>query len=230
MEEFLNAFKDTLDRDVPTALEILWAMGLSLALNLMIGYVYKYTYRGTRYSQDFVQALVIVGTVTTILIMVVDGNAGIAFGMFAAFSVIRFRRNLSQARDLGFVLLAMSVGMVVGARLYSMAALAALVVCMAIIFLTRLDAFAPRRASHQLRIRVTHDIDFETVFAPIFSEFTEGIELRSVQTVQAGMMTEVRYGLVLKEEDRLQEMMSALQQVNGNNRIIINSRRRSLNA
>ena len=230
MEELLTAFADTLDRDVPTALEVVFAVTLSLTLNLMIGYVYKHTYRGTRYSQDFVQALVIVGTVTTILIMVVSGNVGIAFGMFAAFSMIRFRRNLGQARDLGFVLLAMSVGMVAGARLYSMAILAALMVCMAIIALTRLNAFAPRSASHQLRVRITHDIDFEKAFAPIFAEFAENVELRSVQTVQAGMMTEIRYGLILKQEERLQEMMEALQRVNGNNRVIINSRQRSLNA
>ena len=131
MDGILEAFKETLGQDVPTELEVVGAMCLSLTLNLVIGTVYKATYRGAKYSQDYVQTLVIMGLVTTILIMVVSGNMGIAFGMFAAFSVIRFRRNLGQARDLGFVLFAMATGMVVGARLYPMAILTTLIVSLA---------------------------------------------------------------------------------------------------
>jgi hypothetical protein len=136
MGEFIKAFEETLGQDVPSAVEVILAMGLSLTLNLLIAVVYKATYRGSRYSQDYVQTLVIMGMVTTILIIVVSGNVGIAFGMFAAFSVIRFRRSLGQARDLGFVLLAMATGMVVGARYYAIAVPATLSVLATVVVLT----------------------------------------------------------------------------------------------
>src|SRR5688572_17312240 len=128
--------------------EVALAMVISLALNLLIATIYRKTYKGTRYSQDYVQTLIIIGVVTTILIMVVSGNGAVAFGMFAAFSVIRFRRTLGQSRDLAFVFFAMAIGMVVGARLYSMAIIITLIVGFAIYVLTKTDAFAPRRASH----------------------------------------------------------------------------------
>lgn len=101
----------------PGPLEVAFAMAYSLVLNFLIATIYKKTYRGTSYSQDYVQTLIIIGTVTTILIMVVSGNGAIAFGMFAAFSVIRFRRTLGQSRDLAFVFFAMAIGMVVGAQI-----------------------------------------------------------------------------------------------------------------
>lgn len=224
MEQILEALKETIGQDRPTALEVVWAMGLSLALNLTIGVVYKATYRGTRYSQDYVQTLVIMGLVTTILIMVVSGNLGIAFGMFAAFSVIRFRRNLGQARDLGFVLFAMATGMVVGARFYSMAVLTTVIVTTTIALLTKRNAFAPRRASHQLRVRVTNDIDYDDGFAPVFSEFTDWVELVSVETVQAGMMTELQFGIRLKQGVKLHHFVERLQLANGNNRVLITSK------
>ena len=224
MEEFIKSLEETIGQDVPTAMEVVIAMGLSLVLNLLIAVVYKATYVGSRYSQDYVQTLVIMGMVTTILIIVVSGNVGIAFGMFAAFSVIRFRRTLGQARDLGFVLLAMATGMVVGARYYGIAIPTTLSVLATIVVLTKLNAFAPRRLSHQLRIRVTNDIDYDEVFKPIFDEFTDWVELKNIETVQAGMMTELRYGLLLKEGAKLHDFVERLQLANGNNRVLITSR------
>jgi hypothetical protein len=224
MDSVIEAFKETLGQDVPTEVEVILAMSLSMVLNLVIGVVYKSTYRGTRYSQDYVQTLVIMGVVTTILIMVVSGNLGIAFGMFAAFSVIRFRRNLGQARDLGFVLFAMATGMVVGARLYSMAVITTLITSAMIIILTKRNAFAPRRLSHQLRIRVANDINYDEVFEPIFDEFTDTALLASVETVQAGMMTELTYGIRLKDGAQLHLFVERLQLANGNDRVLVTSR------
>lgn len=228
IEEFLGIFGDTFGRDHPTAIEILCAMGLSLALNLLIGVVYKSTYRGTRYSQDYVQTLVLIGTITTILIIVVSGNVGIAFGMFAAFSMLRFRRNLGQARDLAFVLFAMATGMVVGARFYTMAVLSTLLVCAAIAVLTKRDAFAPKRASHRLRLRVTNDIDYSTVLPPIFKDFTDAVELLDIESVQAGMMTELRYGIQMKPGANLRDFIERIQLANGNNRVLLTSNQRDL--
>ncbi|WP_221031022.1 DUF4956 domain-containing protein [Actomonas aquatica] len=216
--QFMERF---LDLSLPSAGEVVLAMLLSLALNLVIARVYRSTYRGTRYSQDFVQALVIIGMVTTILIMVVSGNGAIAFGMFAAFSVIRFRRELPQARDVGFVFFAMSIGMVVGARFYGTALLITLIVSAAIWILTRIDAFAPERASHLLSVRVDSDNDFAAEINPVLDRFTVKHQLLRVASVQAGMLTELRYGIQLREENQLASFVEALQQSCGNNRVVI---------
>lgn len=201
--------------------EIAFAMGLSLALNLLIAVIYRKTYKGTRYSQDYVQTLIMIGTVTTILILVVAGNSGIAMGMFAAFSVIRFRRTLGQSRDLAFVLLAMAVGMVVGARMYDMALIITAIVGAAVVVLTKTDAFAPRRASHMLTLRMTSDMDFEKLLKPVFDEFTDRAELVSVSSAQAGMMTELRYGMQLKLGVSTPKLLEALHSACGNNRVLL---------
>lgn len=205
----------------PSPGEVASAMLISLALNLLIATIYRKTYKGTRYSQDYVQTLIIIGVVTTILIMVVSGNGAVAFGMFAAFSVIRFRRTLGQSRDLAFVFFAMAIGMVVGARLYSMAVIITAIVGSAIYLLTRTDAFAPRRASHIMTLRMTSDMDFEELLRPVFEEFTDRVELISVSSAQAGMMTELRYGLQLKLGTSTCRLLEALHRVSGNNRVIL---------
>jgi len=221
MEEILNTIEEYMSVPMPQPLEVLGAMLLSFALNLFIAQLYRSTYKGTRYSQDFVQTLIMIGTITTILIMVVSGNSGIAFGMFAAFSMIRFRRNLGQARDLGFVFYAMATGMVVGARLYDMALIVTLLVGALLYFISRSDAFSPKKASHLLTLRMTSDMSFEERLTPLWGEFADQAELLSVRSAQAGMMTELRYGLQLKSGVKVSDLMERLQIACGNNRVVL---------
>jgi uncharacterized membrane protein YhiD involved in acid resistance len=219
LEDLLN-FGGVTD-GAPRPEKVALAMGISLALNLAIATLYRKTYKGTRYSQDYVQTLIMIGVVTTILIMVVAGNGAIAFGMFAAFSVIRFRRTLGQSRDLAFVFFAMAIGMVVGAGQFLMAIIITAIVGTAVYILTKMDAFAPRRASHMLTLRMTSDMDFEQLLQPVFDQFADRVQLVSVSSAQAGMMTELRYGLQLKLGVSTPKLLDALHLVCGNNRVIL---------
>ena len=229
LEDLFN-FSDSPASNSHSPVEVLIAMATSLALNFLIAVIYCKTYRGTRYSQDYVQTLIIIGVVTTVLIMVVSGNGAIAFGMFAAFSVIRFRRALSQSRDLGFVFFAMAIGMVVGAGNYVMAVIITVIVGVTILLLTKTDAFAPRRASHMLTVRLNSGMDFEELLNPLFKEYTDQASLVSVSSAQAGMMTEIRYGLQLKVEAKTASFLEALHQATGNNRVVLTPTGNEFNA
>ncbi|NWK57197.1 DUF4956 domain-containing protein [Verrucomicrobiaceae bacterium N1E253] len=192
--------------------------------------LYKSTYRGKSYSQDYAHTLVIIGTVVTIIILIVRGEGGgqIAFGMFAAFSIIRFRRNMNQARDLAFIFVSMATGLSVGALPLSQLWLAVVllaIVGLAVVLLAKGDLFAPTRVSHNLRVRVTNDINYDEVFAPIFAQYTEDVSLRSVESSQAGMMTELRYGVTLSDSRKIAEFMEKMQVACGNNRVLLTTLR-----
>jgi len=201
--------------------EILFAILFSFALNSLIAAVYKRTYRGARYSQDYVHTLLILGTVVTMVIMVVHGNSATAFGMFAAFSIIRFRRSVSQSRDIGFIFLAMATGLAVGAQQYLLALITVPLVCAIIWAISARDLFVAQRSSHLLRIRVGNDCDYDVAFAEVFGRYLSDHELTSVETIQAGMMTEVAYEITLRDVRQLNGFVTALQMVNGNNRVIV---------
>jgi hypothetical protein len=207
----------------PEPAEVVFALLLSFGMNCLIATLYKRTYRGASYSQDYVHTLLILGTVVTVVIMVVSGNSATAFGMFAAFSIIRFRRSVTQSRDIGFIFFAMATGLAVGARAYLMAAVITPVVCALILGLSWRDAFAPRRLSHHLRIRVPNEFDYDREFAEVFREFLGFSALGSVETVQAGMMTELRYDITLLDPSRIGAFIGRLQHLNGNNRILVTS-------
>ena len=216
------------NQPAPPLQEIIFAIGLSFGLNLLIAAVYKRTYRGSDLSQDYIHTLLILGTVVSVVVMVVrTGDPGksqaTAFGIFAAFSIIRFRTSLSQSRDIGFIFVAMAAGLAVGARAYWLASATTVLICAIIYVFSKMDAFAPARASHRLRIRVTNDINYDVAFGDCFTRFLHDFDLLAVESIQAGMMTELRYNVHLREEDKPREFVSALQQLNGNNRVLLTS-------
>lgn len=223
MDEFQKLFADTVGYTLekPPLQEIIIALALSFILNCLISAVYKRTYRGSDYSQDYVHTLIILGTVVTVVIMVVQGDPGTAFGMFAAFSIIRFRRTVRQARDIGFIFLAMAAGLGVGAREYQLATVTTIVICAIIYVISKANIFHAIRLSHFLRIRVTNDVDYDTAFKQCFAQYLARWELISVESIQAGMMTELRMNVSLKDEQKPGAFVSAIQQLNGNNRVML---------
>lgn len=214
----------------PSPVGIITAVAVSLFLNLLVAMLYKSTYRGKNYSQDYAHTLVIIGTLVTIIILIVRGEGGgqIAFGMFAAFSIIRFRRNVTQSRDLAFIFCSMATGLTVGALPLNQLWLAVAVLSIvgaAVVLLAKGDLFAPTRVSHNLRVRVTNDINYDEAFAPIFAQFTDDATLRSVESAQAGMMTELRYGITLSDSEKIADFMEKMQVACGNNRVLLTTLR-----
>ncbi len=209
--------------DKPDVKEILFAILFSFALNALVAWTYKRTYRGTRYSQDYVHTLLILGTCVTLVILVVMGNMATAFGMFAAFSIIRFRRNVGQSRDIGFIFFAMGTGLAVGARQYALAAITVPLVCAIVFALSRANLFSSLKGSHLLRVRVGTDVDYDRVFVEPFARHLTHHALQAVETVQAGLMTELRYEVTLKDGASVGEFVRALQAANGNNRVLLTS-------
>lgn len=218
---FEQLFTSPAAPNFPGAGEIVFAILFSFLLQAIIAVVYQRTYRGARYSQDYVHTLLILGTVVTLVIMVVQGNAATAFGMFAAFSIIRFRRTVAQSRDIGFIFLAMATGLAVGARQYALAAITVPLVLAVVYLVAKLNLFVSRRGSHLLRVRVGNDLDYDQAFAGPFQRHLTHHELKSVETVQAGLMTEIAYDVTLRDARELHAFVGALQAVNGNNRVIL---------
>lgn len=207
--------------DAVTLVQLMTALGLCCVLMVIIGFVYQRTHRGTLYTQDFVHALIVMGVVVTAVIMGIGQSPVAAFGIFAAFSIIRFRRALPQTRDVGFIFLAMAIGVACGAHQYALAVMTTAITSAVAVLLAGLNLFAPVRPSHMLRLRVTPDVDFEAAFAEIFQRFLDRTQLISVESVQAGMLTELNYAVRLRADARPHDLVLALQQANGNNRVIL---------
>lgn len=99
------------------------AMILSLALGLFIMAIYKKTFRGVMYSQSFCISLLAMTLITTLIILAITSNVILSLGMVGALSIVRFRSAIKEPMDIAFLFWSISVGIVTGAGLISLAVL-----------------------------------------------------------------------------------------------------------
>ena len=202
-------------------LDMVVVMVLSFALSAFIGWIYKTTHRGTSYTQSFVFTLVLNGMVVALVMLIVGSNIARAFSLVGALSIIRFRNAVKESRDVGFIFFTMAVGMAIGTKFYLLAIIAAVVISLMILVMTRFNWFAREMSSQILRIQVPNNLPFDTLFDQTLLKFTSTSELISVDSVHSGMLTELTYTIGLKRSNLIQEFISDIKKLNGNNKVTL---------
>ena len=111
--------------------------------------------------------------------------------------------------------------MACGARHYSLAVVATFVISAAVLVTSRLDLFAPTRATHLVRLRLQNGLDFEQHLREPFGRLFDRVELRAVESAQAKTMTELRYAVTLRQGVSQQEVTTALGGHEGVDRVLL---------
>lgn len=104
------------------------ALALAFVLGLFIFIVYKKTYSGVMYSQNFGISLIAMSMITTFVILAVTSNVVLSLGMVGALSIVRFRTAVKEPMDISFLFWAIAVGIVLGAGLIPLAVIGSLVI------------------------------------------------------------------------------------------------------
>jgi Domain of unknown function (DUF4956) len=204
-----------------TAMDVVLTIVLSFALSLIIGWVYQATHRGTSYSQTFVQTLIIVSMVVGIVMLIIGSNIARAFTLVGALSIVRFRNAVKETRDVGFIFFAMAIGMACGTRFYLLAIIATVVICLLILAMVRLNMFAKELREQILKIRLPSDIPYATLFDGVFDKYVARADLIAVESVQAGALLELVYGIELKRRASAQDLLNDVRRLNDNNRVVL---------
>ena len=104
------------------------ALALAFVLGLFIFIVYKKTYSGVMYSQNFGVSLIAMSMITTFVILAVTSNVVLSLGMVGALSIVRFRTAVKEPMDISFLFWAIAVGIVLGAGLIPLAVIGSLII------------------------------------------------------------------------------------------------------
>ena len=202
-----------------TVIDIVLALVLSFALSAFIGWIYKLTHRGSSYTQSFVFTLVLNGMVVALVMMIVGSNIARAFSLVGALSIIRFRNAVKETRDVGFIFFTMAIGMAIGTKFYLLAGIAAVVISLIILLMTRFNWFSKVNNSQILRIQVPSTESYDLLFDKVFLRYTGSSELISVDSVHNGMLTELTYSIGMKKANQIQPFLAEIRNLNGNNRV-----------
>jgi uncharacterized membrane protein YhiD involved in acid resistance len=204
-----------------SVMDVVLVMVLSFVLSAFIGWIYKITHRGTSYTQSFVFTLVLNGMVVALVMMIVGSNIARAFSLVGALSIIRFRNAVRETRDVGFIFFTMAIGMAIGTKFYLLAVIAAVVISLVILLMTRFNWYAREMSSQILCIQIPNGAPFDTLFDRAFVKYTSSSELISVDSVHNGTMTELTYSIGMKKSNQIQEFLTEIKNLNGNNKVTL---------
>jgi uncharacterized membrane protein YhiD involved in acid resistance len=166
------------------------------------------------YSQSYVQTLVILGMLISLIMLVVGSNIARAFALVGALSVVRFRNAIKETRDVGFIFLVMAVGMAVGTRFYLLAVVAAVAISLIIVVMSRFNWFQLNVRRQVVKVQVPADEDYTTAIQDVLIRHTDEFELVSMESIRGGALTELMYTVKIKKGGEPAEVMAALRERN----------------
>lgn len=188
----------------------------SLALGLVISLIYILTHKDEEYSTGFTVTLIMLPAIIALIILLVDNNIARAFSLAGAFSLIRFRSATADSKDIAYVFFTLGVGLGCGVGFIGYAALFTLILCLAMVVLTKVNFGKPRISRMQLKIVVPEDMNYQNTFDDILRIHTKNFKLVRVKTTDFGSLFEITYDVVLDNLSSSKDFIDQLRCRNGN--------------
>lgn len=197
-----------------TTLQLLICVGTSILLGLVVAYVH--TVRNT-YTKSFIVTVAVLPLIVQAVIMLVNGNLGTGMAVLGAFSLVRFRSVAGGSREITSIFWAMAIGLATGMGYVAYIVFISAIVALLLVVLYRFDIqFAPPMEERLLKITIPEDLDYPGLFDDLFNLYTKEVELISVKTTTMGSLYELRYQLILKENQNEKQLIDEIRVRNGN--------------
>lgn len=184
-----------------------------------IAWVYMITHSGLSYSRSFVNSLVVIPTVVSLVMMVLSNNLVTAFGLMAVFAIVRFRNILRDTLDTTYILAVIVVGMAAGTLKYSTAIIGCLLILSLFLYLWA-TAFGSRQR---------YDMIVNLHWGRPVTELTDLKSLlnrHSLRTICASQRshegyegTDISYRLLLRDPERMDQLLMELRGLQGVSRV-----------
>jgi uncharacterized membrane protein YhiD involved in acid resistance len=216
MNELSDLFNfSAFSRGGPDFESALLALVMAFVLGQFISWVYLYTHSGLSYSQTFAQALVLLTTIVSLVMMVIGNNVLTAFGLFGALAIIRFRNVLKDTRDTAFIFFALVLGIGTGSGRHTLAILGTLVVSAVMIYLHLTRFGARQQFDSYLRFLLDERATSLPSLREILRRYCRASRLVTRRVAPDAAAGEVSYRLTLRDPHRAGEMVEALQEAPG---------------
>ena len=131
---------------------ILLSLIVSFICGLVISIVYRITYSGPNYSRTFVNSLIVLTIITSLVLLVIGNNLARAFGLVGAMSIIRFRTAVRDVQDIIFIFFALSIGMASGVGLYPVAIVGTVFISVVLVLVSNTNVFQNAELSYLLHV------------------------------------------------------------------------------
>lgn len=197
-------------------------VALSLLLAFLCGHLmawlYTLTHSGMSYSRSFVKALVVMPVIVALVLMVLSNSIVTAFGLMAVLAIVRFRNVLRDTLDTSYLLVAIVLGMAAGTQRFATAVLGCAVLGGIFVYLW-FTSFGTRQSYDYIL-----NLNWNRPLAELaeLSSLLDRHTMRALRASQSGARTggtDLSYRVLLRDPERVEEMINELRELPGVGRI-----------
>ncbi len=207
---------------------VLLSLLLAFVLGQTLAWVYYVTHSGLSYSRSYVQSLILITVVVSMVMAVIGNNIITAVGLMGALAIVRFRNVIKDTRDIAFIFCALVVGMAAGSHRYATAIVGTVVLCVIALYLFFTDFGSHEPHNGFLRFSLRGSFGPDHPVPAILRRFCGNFTLISVQDTGFGGPAEYAYQLMVRRPGRNEEFIAELEKVEGIENISLTMQERLL--
>lgn len=196
----------------------------SLFVGLLISVTHIKTSNRNLQSESLSITLVILPIIVALIIYLIGNNVASAFSLAGAFSLVRFRSEPGDPKDISYIFFAMAGGLAcgIGECLFGIAF--TIILCLIMVVLYKTNFGKSKTNIKTLKVLVPENFDYENAFDDLFSEYTVSSSLDKVKTVDLGSLFELVYTVTLKEGKSQKQFMDKIRCRNGNLTVMLTTK------
>ncbi len=216
IESFFRGDFATAPTNVPG---LLLGLLIAFAGGHAIAWVYMITHSGLSYSRAFVNSLIVIPVLVSMVMTVLSNNLVTAFGLMAIFAIVRFRNILRDTLDTSYILVVIVIGMSAGTFKFSTAIIGCLVTVGIMLYLWA-TAFGSRQ---RYDLIVNLHWARSTAELPDLNQLLTRHSLRTVCASQRSHEgfegTDLSYRVLLRDPARMEQLLMELRGMQGVTRV-----------
>ncbi len=199
----------------PTILSVFYAFLLSFVLGTAIAILYIKTFQGLSYSRNFLHCLVLCPILTATAMQAIGDNVARGIGMIGAISILRFRTNIKDPRDMFFIFSSLAIGLAAGVHAYTIATIGAMCFIAATLVLAKTPFAQGPQFDALLRLNLKRENYNARALETVLNENCKHFAMISVREIGQGELLDYAYQLKFKNQTTQQTLLQALQTVPG---------------
>ena len=213
---------DSINQQINLTLEAAIVVTLvSLGLGVFLSLIYLFTHRKNGFMPSMPTTLIILPVVVSTVIMLVGTNYASAFALAGVFTLIRFRSEPGDPKDISYIFAIVSAGLCCGMGFVLYAVAICLLLGVILLVLYFLKYGEVKKTNLKLKILIPEDLNFENAFDDIFTKYNVKAALDKVKTADFGTIYELVYRLNVPTNFKQKEFIDELRTRNGNLNIIL---------
>lgn len=192
---------------------------LAFAAGHVIAWVYMTTHSGLSYSRSFVNSLIIMPTIVTLVMNVMSNNLVTAFGLMAVFAVVRFRNILRDTLDTTYILAVLVIGMACGTQKFTTAVLGCAACALGMLYLWGTMFGSRHRYDVIVNLHWSRAIAELPELENLLTRHSRKQHCASQRSHEGYEGTDISYRLLLRDTHRVDDLLTELKATQGVTRV-----------